>query len=201
MLRSKFTLIEKDSLLNYEWEYSVSHAGGNNYALTTKGADAPIKVVTAEYIQRRINIGHWEILGAEPVEEVEKEYSIISNQVLCHSCGDTPFSTHRHHMVSCKCGAISVDGGQTYLRRVGAVRDKTEMSIMIEGDLTEFMEGPLSTTIEESMDSGRNAYGVACAALRAIRDAGMVCTVEDGITYWSYEDNSEETPDDTEQHF
>lgn len=54
---------------------------------------------------------------------------ILSNQVRCHKCSDTPFSAHRHDFKSCACGAIAVDGGMSYLRRVGAVRAYDDMSI------------------------------------------------------------------------
>jgi len=56
---------------------------------------------------------------------------ILSNQVRCHKCGDTPFSAHRHDFRSCKCGAIAVDGGTSYLRRVGDIHAYDDMSIEI----------------------------------------------------------------------
>lgn len=43
---------------------------------------------------------------------------IIRNSARCLSCGDEIESTHRHHMQSCSCGAVAVDGGKAYLRRV-----------------------------------------------------------------------------------
>jgi hypothetical protein len=44
---------------------------------------------------------------------------IISNRIMCLKCNDIIESTHRHDFVGCKCGAIYVDGGHDYLRRVG----------------------------------------------------------------------------------
>ena len=44
---------------------------------------------------------------------------IIQNAVTCLACGDFIVSKHRHDFVTCTCGAVSVDGGQSYLRRVG----------------------------------------------------------------------------------
>jgi hypothetical protein len=41
---------------------------------------------------------------------------IIRNAAQCAKCDDVIESTHRHDFVSCKCGAIFVDGGQEYLR-------------------------------------------------------------------------------------
>lgn len=42
---------------------------------------------------------------------------ILSNQAECLECGDRPFSSTVHDYRSCKCGNISVDGGQHYARR------------------------------------------------------------------------------------
>jgi len=44
---------------------------------------------------------------------------IVSNKARCKKCKDVIESTHRHDFVYCKCGAIAVDGGKSYLRRVG----------------------------------------------------------------------------------
>lgn len=44
---------------------------------------------------------------------------ILRNAIRCMDCGDEIESTHRHDFVTCKCGAVSVDGGKDYLRRVG----------------------------------------------------------------------------------
>ncbi len=38
------------------------------------------------------------------------------NRAKCRKCGDVIESTHRHDFVSCKCGAIFVDGGNDYWR-------------------------------------------------------------------------------------
>lgn len=41
------------------------------------------------------------------------------NKIKCKLCGDIIESKHRHDFVTCKCGKISVDGGNSYQRRVG----------------------------------------------------------------------------------
>ena len=38
------------------------------------------------------------------------------NLALCKLCGDLIESKSRHDFVSCKCGEISVDGGNDYCR-------------------------------------------------------------------------------------
>ncbi len=44
--------------------------------------------------------------------------SIITvNKAKCRKCGDIIESKYRHDFVTCKCGAISVDGGKDYLKR------------------------------------------------------------------------------------
>lgn len=40
----------------------------------------------------------------------------MRNRAKCKKCEDVIESFHRHDFVSCKCGEISVDGGQEYFR-------------------------------------------------------------------------------------
>ena len=53
---------------------------------------------------------------------------IIRNRVRCKKCGDIIESKYRHDFVTCKCGAISVDGGKDYLRRSGNLEDYEDLS-------------------------------------------------------------------------
>lgn len=46
---------------------------------------------------------------------------IIHNRGRCRICQTVIESKHVHDFVSCKCGAVSVDGGHEYLRRVGDI--------------------------------------------------------------------------------
>lgn len=48
---------------------------------------------------------------------------IIWNAVACKHCKTIIESLHRHDYVSCKCGAVSVDGGTDYLKRSYTHRD------------------------------------------------------------------------------
>lgn len=45
------------------------------------------------------------------------------NRVRCRKCGDILESKHRHDFVRCGCGAIAVDGGHEYIRRIGHAED------------------------------------------------------------------------------
>lgn len=60
-----------------------------------------------------------------------KETQIISNQVKCLKCCDTPFSKHRHDYQTCSCGSIAVDGGCDYLRRVGDMSAYEDQSLRV----------------------------------------------------------------------
>ena len=44
---------------------------------------------------------------------------IFRNSARCKKCGDEIESKHRHDYVTCKCGAIFVDGGKAYRRYGG----------------------------------------------------------------------------------
>jgi ribosomal protein L37AE/L43A len=50
------------------------------------------------------------------------------NSVQCTKCEQTITSRNRHDFVTCKCGAISVDGGSWYLKRSGSPMDYMELS-------------------------------------------------------------------------
>ena len=47
-----------------------------------------------------------------------KTEKIIRNSAKCAKCKDEIESTYRHDFKYCKCGAIAVDGGHDYIRRL-----------------------------------------------------------------------------------
>lgn len=47
-----------------------------------------------------------------------KHVEVHRNAARCLHCGDEIESTHRHNFKSCSCGAVCVDGGLDYVRRV-----------------------------------------------------------------------------------
>lgn len=77
---------------------------------------------------------------------------IISNQVRCNLCGDTPYSSNRHDFRYCKCGHIAVDGGSAYLRRVGSLTGYTEMSIELPSELVNDMIAACTKAIEDELN-------------------------------------------------
>lgn len=58
---------------------------------------------------------------------------ILRNQGKCHNCDDLIASINQHDYRTCKCGAIAVDGGTSYLRRMGNV---VEESIVLKNDVS-----------------------------------------------------------------
>jgi hypothetical protein len=59
------------------------------------------------------------IMEEIPKPDPPKNRSIIlRNAAKCRKCGDIIESKHRHDFVTCKCGAISLDGGRSYFRVV-----------------------------------------------------------------------------------
>jgi len=60
---------------------------------------------------------------------------ILRNQAICTLCGDHIKSIHKHDFKSCLCGALSVDGGTEYLRRLGNPGEYRDTSICIPEQL------------------------------------------------------------------
>ena len=103
---------------------------------------------------------------------------IISNQAKCTKCGDVIFSMNRHHYVECECGAISVDGGNSYLRHGWDIPSSfIDQSITMD---TEDFGKVLAYTVEMYKD--RNELGILYGVMRAIRDQGYKLVKEETCT-------------------
>lgn len=100
---------------------------------------------------------------------------ILSNQVRCLKCGDTPFSAHRHDYRPCSCGAIAVDGGMEYLRRVGALDAYEDMSI----ELPDAACSAAMTVIEDGVTHADPASFIAGHAISALVNNGVTLTRAD----------------------
>lgn len=50
--------------------------------------------------------------------------------IQCQDCEEVLFSLHVHDFVSCKCGKVSIDGGDSYLRFLFA--DKMPKKVVIQ---------------------------------------------------------------------
>ena len=95
---------------------------------------------------------------------------IVQNAVTCLGCGDFIVSKHRHDFVTCTCGAISVDGGQEYLRRVGNFTNAIDHSWELPAEL----HRACADAAEEAKETNRNKFGIANAVMRKLREAGRV---------------------------
>ena len=109
---------------------------------------------------------------------------IIQNAVICNKCDDFIFSKTRHDFVTCKCGAISVDGGQNYLRRVGDLSAATDMS----WELPDELYRACAVAAQEAADTGRNAIGVANAVMRKLREHDRIIADGEYRVMANYED-------------
>ena len=99
---------------------------------------------------------------------------IIENVVTCMACGDRIVSKHRHDFVTCTCGAVSVDGGQEYLRRVGDFGNALDHSWSLPDDVYE----ACAQAAQDAAETGRNRYGIANAVMRKLRE--HECIVAEG---------------------
>lgn len=50
---------------------------------------------------------------------MEKKEEIISNKIKCKKCGDIIESKSTYDYKRCSCGAVAIDGGKDYLKRIG----------------------------------------------------------------------------------
>ncbi len=57
-----------------------------------------------------------------------KAKKLIRNAAKCVKCNGIIESTHRHDFRYCECGALAVDGGLEYERRVGDIYNCIDLS-------------------------------------------------------------------------
>ena len=60
---------------------------------------------------------------------MEKKEEIISNKIKCKKCRDVIESKNTNDYKKCSCGAVAVDEGKDYLKRIGSEEDYEELSI------------------------------------------------------------------------
>ena len=102
---------------------------------------------------------------------------IIQNAVTCNRCGEFIVSKHRHDFVTCHCGAISVDGGQAYLRRVGGLGkmpDGRNIVTEMSWELPDELYKACADAAQEAIDTDRNKFGIANAVMRKLREADRI---------------------------
>lgn len=64
---------------------------------------------------------------------MEKKKQIIKvNKIKCKKCGNIIESKTTNDLKRCSCGAVAVDGGKEYLKRIGNDEEYEELPIMTE---------------------------------------------------------------------
>jgi len=115
---------------------------------------------------------------------------IIQNAIVCNNCDKFIVSKHRYDFVTCSCGAISVDGGQNYLRRVGSAATQgtyTDMS----WELPKELYNACGDAVQEAIDTNCNKYGIANAVMRKLREANRIIADNEPHIWASCEQLSE----------
>jgi hypothetical protein len=58
----------------------------------------------------------------------------LENKIRCKRCGEILISETRNDIKICKCGKVGIDGGLSYIRRIGKKSDRIELSIFVEDE-------------------------------------------------------------------
>lgn len=74
----------------------------------------------------------------------QKSEKIIINGAKCLICQDYVESKNTHSLVSCKCGAMAVDGGKKEKRRIGNPYLIRECSVILIETNTKHKSFPIS---------------------------------------------------------
>ncbi len=111
-----------------------------------------------------------DITKREVKAEVDDRDYICENSLFCVACGTEIFSAHTHDFRYCRCGNVAVDGGQSYLRRVGGVQGAIDTSVVLKKSAVD----ALVAAVKWGHDTGRNDLGIALAVIRALRDEGLL---------------------------
>ena len=61
---------------------------------------------------------------------MEKKEEIISNKIKCKKSGDIIEAKSTNDYKRCSCGAVAVDGGKDYLKRIGNEENYEKLSII-----------------------------------------------------------------------
>ena len=74
---------------------------------------------------------------------MKKKEEIISNIIKCKKCGDIIESKSTNDYKRCSCGAVAVDGGKDYLKRIGNDEDYEELSIIASQIFSSIINQPI----------------------------------------------------------
>ncbi len=95
---------------------------------------------------------------------------ILSNQIKCLKCGDEPYSAYRHDFKRCNCGAVAVDGGMDYLRRVGDMSKEhtKEMSIFMDDGV--YLK--VKRNIDQNINQKKDAFSIIIGIDKTLEKSG-----------------------------
>ena len=115
--------------------------------------------------------------------------TIKRNQIRCKRCDDVIQSRHRHDFVMCSCGAVGVDGGKDYLRRIGT--DYVELSIEEKEEKDVEMSTPLIMDLDEEPEPTLEVIEEKLTPHeRVIRQqAGLIQTLKETVALYKERDN------------
>lgn len=115
---------------------------------------------------------------------------IVQNAAICNKCDEFIVSKHRHDFVTCKCGAISVDGGQAYLRRVGGLHKEGEPPVYTDmsWEIPDELYKACAQAVLDAEATGRNHIGIANAVMRKLREADRIIADGEHRVMAKYED-------------
>lgn len=113
------------SFHNIKIDLALKKLNGTRFLgeFTIKGEYIPVSVFFAE--NPDISQGHKNIffllvetarpmIGGMNLEEFEKYR--YQNAIYCKKCDEVIYSKYRHHMHSCSCKSVSIDGGRDYMK-------------------------------------------------------------------------------------
>ena len=77
---------------------------------------------------------------------------LTKNRWKCLYCDDIIESKRQHDFISCKCGAMSIDGGTSYIRLVGDLdmmqNECEHIEVWEDGDKIRCVDGSKQKTLE-----------------------------------------------------
>lgn len=88
----------------------------------------------------------------------------IQNEIECVKCGERIYSAYRHDFKVCSCGLVGVDGGLSYLRRLGNRSDYIEHSTYIR---TKAIQDCIEA-VKQSTADHKNEFGTVLALIRTL---------------------------------
>jgi DNA polymerase elongation subunit (family B) len=107
--------------------------------------------------------------------EIENRPKIIRNSAKCRKCEDEIESKYRWDFKWCKCGAIAVDGGKDYLKRVGELENIIETSLPTDDPVKKEKILLWDVETSESIVKTFSLYNRYISHKKILRDWFIIC--------------------------